>query len=90
MTHEPRFSDKTIYAQRIAALRETKRDHTARTVARFGYFDTDDHGYIPWGGEIPFEPVDGRLCQKAGASGVRVELDETGLSVSQQRVDSFD
>jgi formate C-acetyltransferase len=41
--------------QRISALRETKKEHTMRKVALYGYFDTDDHGYIPWEEPIPFE-----------------------------------
>jgi formate C-acetyltransferase len=45
------------YQQRIEALRETKREHTALKVEIYGYFDTDDHGYIPWTEPIPFEPV---------------------------------
>jgi formate C-acetyltransferase len=45
------------YDERIAALREVKNAHTDIKVKRFGYFDTDDHGYIPWDEEIPFEPV---------------------------------
>ncbi|MGM0401242.1 MAG: pyruvate formate lyase family protein [Chloroflexota bacterium] len=45
------------YQQRIDALRETKREHTDIKVERDGYFDTDDHGYIPWTEPIPFEPV---------------------------------
>lgn len=45
------------YQQRIDALRETKRRHTATKVELYGYFDTDDHGYIPWMEPIPFEAV---------------------------------
>jgi pyruvate-formate lyase len=45
------------YQQRIDALRETKREHTAIKVELYGYFDTDDHGYIPWTEPIPFEAV---------------------------------
>jgi len=45
------------YDERIAALREVKNAHTDIKVQRFGYFDTDDHGYIPWDEEIPFEPI---------------------------------
>ncbi|MEN6478274.1 MAG: pyruvate formate lyase family protein [Anaerolineales bacterium] len=44
------------YAERIAALRETKNIHTDIKVKRFGHFDTDDHGYIPWDEPIAFEP----------------------------------
>ena len=49
--HEP------SYQERIAALRETKKEHTELKVKLGGYFDTDDHGYIPWTEPIPFEPV---------------------------------
>jgi pyruvate-formate lyase len=45
------------YQQRFDALRETKREHTTRKVELYGYFDTDDHGYIPWEEPIPFEAV---------------------------------
>jgi formate C-acetyltransferase len=41
--------------QRIIALRETKSEHTVQKVAMGGYFDTDDHGYIPWTEPIPFQ-----------------------------------
>lgn len=44
------------YAERIAALKETKNIHTDIKVQRFGHFDTDDHGYIPWDEPIEFEP----------------------------------
>ncbi|MBN1399636.1 MAG: pyruvate-formate lyase [Anaerolineae bacterium] len=47
--HEP------TYTERIEALRETKQRHTDQKVALYGYFDTDDHGYIPWTEPIPFE-----------------------------------
>ena len=45
------------YDERIAALRAIKNAHTDIKVQRFGYFDTDDHGYIPWDEEIPFQAV---------------------------------
>jgi formate C-acetyltransferase len=45
------------YQQRIDALRQTKAEHTAIKVDRFGHFDTDDHGYIPWDESISFEAV---------------------------------
>ncbi len=48
------------FAQRIDALRATKNQHTDIKVRRDGYFDTDDHGYIPWDEPIPFEPVSDR------------------------------
>jgi len=48
------------YDQRIAALRETKAQHTDIKIERNGYFDIDDHGYIPWDEPIPFEPVSDR------------------------------
>ena len=43
------------FQQRIDALRETKVAHTAIKLQRRGYFDIDDHGYIPWAEPIPFE-----------------------------------
>ena len=43
------------FQQRIDALRETKVAHTAIKLQRRGYFDIDDHGYIPWDEPIPFE-----------------------------------
>jgi pyruvate-formate lyase len=45
------------YLQRIDALRAVKQAHTTRKVELYGYFDTDDHGYIPWEEPIPFEIV---------------------------------
>ena len=47
----------SIYQQRINALHETKKEHTALKVKLFGHFDTDDHGYIPWTEPIPFEII---------------------------------
>lgn len=44
-------------AQRIDALRATKNQHTDLKVQRDGYFDTDDHGYIPWDEPVPFAVV---------------------------------
>jgi len=43
------------FQQRIDALRETKVAHTALKLKRRGFFDIDDHGYIPWDEPIPFE-----------------------------------
>ncbi|MBC7235544.1 MAG: pyruvate-formate lyase [Chloroflexi bacterium] len=43
------------YQERIEALRITKNEHTDRKVQLYGYFDTDDHGYIPWEEPIPFQ-----------------------------------
>jgi formate C-acetyltransferase len=51
--------DAPTYQERIDALRATKKRHTEIKVARFGHFDTDDHGYIPWDGPIPFEAEPG-------------------------------
>ncbi|MFL7807509.1 MAG: pyruvate formate lyase family protein [Anaerolineae bacterium] len=45
------------YQQRIDALRETKREHTSIKVELYGFFDTDDHGYIPWTEPIPFQAL---------------------------------
>lgn len=47
--HEP------TYEERTAALRATKQAHTDLKVKLGGYFDTDDHGYIPWTEPIPFQ-----------------------------------
>lgn len=43
------------YQQRIDALRETKLEHTELKLKQRGYFDIDDHGYIPWPEPIPFK-----------------------------------
>ena len=45
------------YRQRIEALRIVKNRHTEAKIELYGYFDTDDHGYIPWTEPIPFEAV---------------------------------
>jgi len=43
------------YQDRIEALRQTKQEHTDAKVAKYGYYDVDDDGRIPWEGEIAFE-----------------------------------
>ncbi|MFC1715718.1 pyruvate formate lyase family protein [Candidatus Poribacteria bacterium] len=43
------------YQQRIDSLRETKVEHTELKLKKRGYFDIDDHGYIPWSEPIPFK-----------------------------------
>lgn len=45
------------YRQRIEALRIVKNAHTETKIDLYGYFDTDDHGYIPWTEPIPFDAV---------------------------------
>jgi pyruvate-formate lyase len=54
MTAESTVQSPT-YQERIDALRATKKEHTDLKVKVYGYFDTDDHGYIPWLEPIPFE-----------------------------------
>ena len=47
---------RTVPVQaRIAALRETKTEHTLAKTARDGYHNVDDHGIIYWPDPIPFE-----------------------------------
>ena len=41
--------------QRLDALHRTKNEHTDEKIRRFGFVDTDDHGFIPWSDPIPFE-----------------------------------
>jgi pyruvate-formate lyase len=43
------------YRTRIDQLRQTKSEHTDEKIRRRGFFDIDDHGYIPWDEPIPFE-----------------------------------
>ena len=43
------------YDQRVQALRQTKWEHTQKKLEKRGYFDIDDHGYIPWSEPIPFK-----------------------------------
>ena len=43
------------FQARIDALRETKSEHTEEKIRRRGFFDIDDHGWIPWDEPIPFE-----------------------------------
>jgi len=45
------------YQARIDALRRTKSEHTAEKVRRRGFFDIDDHGWIPWDEPIDFTLV---------------------------------
>ena len=44
------------YRQWIDSLRETKTAHTAEKLRVHGYYDNDDHGYVPWPDPIPFTP----------------------------------
>ena len=43
------------YFQRIDAIRKTKLEHTDEKLKLRGFFDIDDHGYIPWSEPIPFQ-----------------------------------
>jgi pyruvate-formate lyase len=43
------------WRQRIDGLRHTKEEHTEEKIRQRGFFDIDDHGYIPWGEPIPFK-----------------------------------
>ncbi|MFA6108754.1 MAG: pyruvate formate lyase family protein [Candidatus Latescibacterota bacterium] len=43
--------------ERIEGLRRTKSAHTDEKVRRRGFFDIDDHGWVPWDEPIPFTPV---------------------------------
>ncbi|MBI2505533.1 MAG: pyruvate-formate lyase [Candidatus Latescibacteria bacterium] len=43
------------YQQRIAALRQTKTDHTELKLKNQGYFDMDDKGNLPWPEPVPFK-----------------------------------
>ena len=45
----------SLYQARIDALRRTKSKHTDIKIERRGYFDIDDHGWVPWDEPIPFE-----------------------------------
>ena len=45
------------YEERIAALWEVKNEHANIKVKTWGYFDTDDHGYIPWTEPISFKVI---------------------------------
>ena len=47
---------KLTYQARIEGLRQTKSAHTEEKIRRRGFFDIDDHGWIPWDEPIPFEP----------------------------------
>ena len=57
VTSDEQNPQRPTCQQRIDALRQTKSEHTALKVELYGYFDTDDHGYIPWTEPIPFEAV---------------------------------
>ena len=43
------------YQQRIDAIHQTKLEHTDLKLKTRGFFDIDDHGYIPWTEPIPFK-----------------------------------
>ena len=48
-------NQEPTYQQRMDSLRETKVEHTELKLKQRGYFDIDDHGYIPWSDPIPFK-----------------------------------
>jgi len=49
-------TDQELTCQaRIEGLRQTKSEHTDEKVRRKGFFDIDDHGWVPWDEPIPFE-----------------------------------
>ena len=54
------------YQQRIDALRQTKKEHTELKRQKRGFYDIDDHGWIPWPEPIPFTP--GRTTRTAAAT----------------------
>ncbi len=53
--HAPSDTRAGIYQRCIDAIRQTKQEFTDLKIARRGYHDIDDHGYIPWPEPIPFE-----------------------------------
>ncbi len=57
------------YNERIRALAQRKLEHNRQKMAREGYHDIDDHGYIPWPGPIPFERVSNH--PDGGSYGIR-------------------
>lgn len=46
---------KNNYAKRIEELAKTKVKHTELKIKKNGFFDIDDHGYIPWDEPISFK-----------------------------------
>lgn len=44
------------YQERIEALRQTKMAHTRMKIAKNGFRNIDDHGYIPWDKPVDFTP----------------------------------
>jgi formate C-acetyltransferase len=44
----------TVFRARVEQLRQTKSAHTDEKVRRRGFFDIDDHGWIPWDEPIAF------------------------------------
>jgi hypothetical protein len=52
----PRIENAQVYRQRIESLRRIKAAHTDIKIKRDGYFDNDDHGYIPWDEPIDYRP----------------------------------
>ncbi|MEW6755421.1 MAG: pyruvate formate lyase family protein, partial [Candidatus Latescibacterota bacterium] len=50
----PDAAQEVNYQTRIEALRKTKSEHTDIKVQRRGFFDIDDHGWVPWDEPIPF------------------------------------
>ncbi len=44
------------YQHRIDALRQTKKEHTEMKRQQRGFYDIDDHGWIPWPEPVAFTP----------------------------------
>jgi formate C-acetyltransferase len=57
------------YNERIHTLAACKLEHNRRKMAREGYHDIDDHGYIPWDEPIPFQRVSNH--PNGGSYGIR-------------------
>jgi pyruvate-formate lyase len=51
------IAHELTFQARIDALRQIKSEHTEEKIRRRGFFDIDDHGWIPWDEPIPFEKV---------------------------------
>jgi pyruvate-formate lyase len=44
------------YRQRIEEIRKTKVEHTLAKRQKVGFYDIDDHGWIPWPEPVEFKP----------------------------------
>ena len=68
------------YQEWIGALHKTKVEHTKLKLQQRGFFDIDDHGYIPWTEPIPFQlkpnhPSGGAYGPKAMGENFRAWLE---------------